>query len=154
MESELVSDGSISGRNGKDRSSLNTNYTEYFERLCPYYLSLGMTYEQFWDGDSAMARMYRKAHDLKLEEMNFSLWLQGRYIYDALCCVSPILRAFSKAKKPIDYHEMPYALQTEYSEIRRKQKEQESNKKAKAMLEAFATKFNKKFLEKGGANNG
>ena len=151
MDSELVTGSeSKTGRNGIDHSSLPVSYTTYFDRLCPYYINMGMTYDQFWNGDSTMVKAYRKAHDMKLEEMNFSLWLQGKYIYDALCCVSPIFRAFSKAKKPIDYHDQPYTLQTEYSEVRKKQQERESDNKAKKMLEAFATKFNKEFLEKKG----
>lgn len=111
-----------------------------------------MTYDQFWNGDATMVKAYRKAHDMKLEEDNFKLWLQGKYFYDALLCVAPILRAFSKARKAVDYHDQPFMLKTEYSEVRKRQTEQESDNKAKAMMEAFATKFNKEFLErkKGG----
>ena len=151
MDSELVT-GSESDkrRNGADRSSFIASYTEYFNQLCPFYLNAGMTYEQFWDGDSSMVRAFRKAHDMRLEEDNFKMWLQGKYFYDALCCVAPIFRAFSKAKKPIDYHDQPFMLKNEYSEIRKKQAETESDNKARAMLEAFAEKFNQKFKEKKG----
>lgn len=138
------------GRKGFDTSSLPYKFTSYFEQLCPYYISLGMTYDDFWNGDCAMAKAYRKAHDMKLEEMNFSLWLQGKYFYDALCCVAPIFRAFSKAKKPVNYHEYPFILKTDFSEMRKKQQESESDKKARQMLEAFAANFNQKFKEKEG----
>lgn len=150
MDSELVTGSESKGRNGTDHSSLPTSYTTYFDQLCPYYINAGMTYDQFWNDDPMIAKAYRKAHDMKLEEENFELWLQGKYIYDALCCVSPIFRAFSKAKKPIDYHDQPFALKTEYSEVRQKQKETESDHKAREMMEAFATKFNQKFKEKKG----
>ena len=37
---------------------------------------------------------------------NYAAWLQGAYIYDALCAVSPILHAFAKGgTKPIPYLE-------------------------------------------------
>ena len=155
MDSELVTGSESQGRNGADHSSLPTSYTEYFNQLCPFYINAGMTYDQFWNEDSTMVKAYRKAHDMMLEEENFKLWLQGRYFYDALCCVAPIFRAFSKAKKPLDYHDQPFTLKTEYSEVRKKQQEAESDRKAKAMMEAFATKFNKEFLEKkGGVSHG
>jgi len=153
VDSELVTGSeSNTGRNGNNHSSLLTSYTEYFDQLCPYYINAGMTYDQFWNGDATMVKAYRKAHDMKLEEDNFKLWLQGKYFYDALLCVAPILRAFSKARKAVDYHDQPFMLKTEYSEVRKRQTEQESDNKAKAMMEAFATKFNKEFLErkKGG----
>lgn len=151
MDSELVTGSeSEQGRNSSRCSSLRTSYTESFERLCPYYISIGMTYDQFWNQDSTMVIAYRRAHEMKLEEDNFRMWLQGRYVYDALCCVAPIFRAFSKAKKPIDYHDQPFMLKTTYSEMRKKQQEQDSDQKARAMLESFAVSFNKKFLEKKG----
>ncbi len=147
MDSELVTASeSEPGRKGNKPSSL----TEYFEKLCPYYIQAGMTYEQFWDGDPAMVRAYRKAYDMQMETKNFYLWLQGRYFYDALCCVAPIIRAFSKAKKPIEYHEQPFMLNTAYSEVRKKQKETASDHKAKQMMEAFAAQFNQKFQSKKG----
>lgn len=147
--------GSVSerGKSG-NHSSLFDSYTKAFEEFCPHYLNAGMSYEQFWDGDCEMVKAFRKAHELKLEEDNFKAWLQGKYVYDAFCFVSPILRAFSKAKKPIDYLEQPYSLKTEYSEVREKQRQKDSDAKAKDMLTAFAIEFNKKFAEKGGISHG
>ena len=150
MESELVTGSDSKGRNGGDRSALPTSYSEFFEEMCPYYINAGMTYEQYWDGDSSMVRAYKKAHDMKLEEANFELWLQGRYFYDALCFVSPILRAFSKARKPVEYLGQPYLLKTKYSEYREEQRRRASDKKAKAAMEAFAAKFNEQFKQKKG----
>lgn len=149
------------GRNGSRCSSLPANesplsrgrelkYTKVFEEQCPYYLSIGMTYEQYWDQDCTAVIFYRKAHELRLEEENFKLWLQGRYVYDAICCVAPILRAMSKARKPLEYHERPFTLQTAYSEMRKKQAEEESDRKARAQMETFAERFNRKFRERSG----
>ncbi len=153
MDSELAVSQSESEKGRKEHKP--SSLSEYFERLCPFYIEAGMTYDEYWNGDSCMATSYRKAKDMRIENQNFFLWLQGRYFYDALCCVAPILRAFSKAKKPVDYHEQPLTLNTSYSEIRKKQKQAESDNKAKQMMEAFAVQFNKKFLEKkGGTNHG
>ena len=154
MDSELVTGSeSDTGRNSEGRSSL-LSYTEYFEKLCPYYINAGMTYDEYWNGDADMVKAFRKVHDMRLEEDNFKMWLQGRYIYDALCSVAPIFRAFSKARRPGEYVKDPYSLKTEYSEYREKQRKIESDDKAKAWLEAFATRFNAEFDKRGGVKNG
>lgn len=154
MDSELVTGSeSETGKNSESRSSL-FSYTEYFEKLCPYYISAGMTYDEFWNQDCLIVKAYRKVRDMRLEEDNFKMWMQGRYIYDALCAVAPIVRAFSKARRPNDYVSDPYPLKTEYSKYRQKQKEHESDNKAKALVESFAIEFNKRFDAKGGVSNG
>lgn len=74
-----------------------------------------MTYEQFWNGDPTMTRAYLKAHKLKeereSEKLKWIIWEQGLYNYEALCYVSPIVRAFSKATKPLPYPEKPHGVE-------------------------------------------
>jgi hypothetical protein len=86
-----------------------------FEELCPYFISMGMTYEQFWYGDVSMTKYYIKAFEIKekreAKNKKWTIWEQGLYIYEALCNVSPILRAFSKAKKPLPYPTKPYNIE-------------------------------------------
>lgn len=150
MDSERVTGSESEGRNEEDHSASFTSYTEYFNRLCPFYLNAGMTYDQFWHGDAQMARAYRKAREIALEDQNFKLWLQGRYFYDALCCVAPIFRALSKAKSPIEYHDQPIPLSNEALDKRKKQIEEKRGAEARKMMEAFAERFNKEFDERNG----
>lgn len=90
-------------------------FAEIFEDLCPVYMSYGMTYEQYWDGDSEMCRFYRKAFQEKLKQQNATLHLQGAYIYEALCDVSPLYREFSKGDhNPRKYRDKPYELFVEH----------------------------------------
>lgn len=89
-------------------------------------MSYGMTYEQFWDGDVDMHREFRRAHKLRISEANTMAWLQGRYFYDALCAVSPIIRAFSKARKPSEYHKKPFDI---FEEERRRSEEKEARER-------------------------
>ena len=42
-----------------------------------------MTYKQYWYGDPYLVRVYRRVHDLKRQEKNQILWLQGLYNYHA-----------------------------------------------------------------------
>ena len=119
-----------------------TSYTDRFKFEFPFYLNAGMTYEQFWEQDVELVVFYRKAQSLRREEMNTQLWLQGRYVYDAILAASPILHAFAKnGTKPEPYLKEPYPLtlqQVENKEEREKKAKLEANK---AKFEAFITQF-------------
>ena len=149
MDGKLVS-GSLSAHKGSERdSSLPfVTYTERFYEQFPYYLAIGMTPEQYWDGDPMLAKYYRKADAIRLERMNQEKWLQGMYIYEAICDASPILQAFAKkGTKPHPYADKPYAL----TENQRKQNEESKEKaianKGKKFMEAFMKLNNSKFKE-------
>lgn len=150
MDAELVSgsESSNSGRGGgQHRPPLSFTYTRKFEELCPLYMSLGMTYEQYWDGDASMTVMFRKAHDLKQEQENQRLWLQGAYFYEALLCVAPALRLV-KPRKPAPYRSEPIPLVSEkYRESSRENEDRkkQSDEKAKAYMEMFAMSFNQQY---------
>lgn len=101
-------------------------YSTVFNDLFPYYLSVGMTYDQYWNQDSLLVKYYRKADQLKNERKNQELWLQGMYVYDALCCVAPVLHAMAKGgTKPTPYPDRPYPLTQEQIELEKERKERE-----------------------------
>lgn len=128
--------------------------TEQFEKVFPYYLALGMTPEQFWQGDPELAKTYRKAEELRNEKRNQEMWLQGMYIYEALCDVAPIMKAFAKkGVKPRAYSSKPYVLQSEEQKEEEKREEQQMEK-ARTTMDAFAAKFNQNFKKKEGNVNG
>lgn len=133
-----------------------SSYTETFEKLCPLYMAMGMSYELYWDGDPEAATMYRKAYRLKQNMANEMAWIQGAYIYDALCAVSPIIRAFSKAKKPEPYHQHPYGWKDSTTPPNEKTIENSNDEKAKTVMEVFAASFNSRFTKssEGRENNG
>ena len=74
----------------------------------PYYLSVGMTPQDFWHGDPELVRIYRSADELRVRRADSIAWLQGMYVYEAICDVAPILRPLSKARKPMEYAKKPY----------------------------------------------
>lgn len=125
-------------------------YYEWFHEVFPYYLSIGMTYEQFWEMDSSLVIAYRKAAEVKAkretQERNFFSWLAGRYIYDALCCASPIFHDLAKpGTKAHPYLERPYELEPE------KPTEDEKERKVRrglAAMKGIAARFNRSFQEK------
>ena len=149
MDSELVSDSLSATEGSEHNSSLpSLTYTEKFYELFPYYLSIGMTYEQYWDGDCALVKYYRKAEEMRNEKRNQELWLQGMYVYEAICDVSPILHAFAKkGAKPHPYPSKPYAINEKQMKQEREEKERKLVEKGKKFMEALMQSTNKRFGE-------
>lgn len=151
MDCELVSDSkSENGGSGDNKPhSPFLTYTEQFYAVFPYYLSIGMTYEQFWNDDVDLVKYYRKAEEIRNERRNQELWLQGMYVYEAICDVSPILHAFAKkGTKPHPYSDRPYSLTEQQREKEKEDKERANAEKGKKLLEAFMSIHNAKFKEK------
>lgn len=71
-------------------------------------MSIGMTMAEYWDEDCCLTKYYRKAQDLRNERLNEQLWIQGAYIYEALCCASPLFRSLSKNAKAVPYRDKPF----------------------------------------------
>ena len=124
----------------------SNSYTTAFYDHFPFYLSIGMTPEQYWEGDPALAKYYRKAEELRRKRRNEELWLQGMYIYEALCDVSPVLNAFAKkGTKPRPYADHPYALSVKERKDERILQEKRDREKAKRYMEAKMAAINKRF---------
>ncbi|MFV0552924.1 MAG: hypothetical protein ACK5L6_13540 [Anaerorhabdus sp.] len=146
MVSELLS--TTEGSGGTTTSPLYT-YTDKFNELFPYYLSIGMTEEQYWDKDCTLVIPYRKADELKNNRKNQEMWLQGAYIYDALSRVSPLLHAFAKkGTKPMPYLSEPYTFDEKQTELKEIEKDKTIFDKAKNLMEGFMVQNNKKFERK------
>lgn len=67
---------------------------------------MGMSADEYWHGEPELTQAYAEAYKLRKEERNWELWLQGLYIYHALCvALSNAFDKNSKAKymdKPLD----------------------------------------------------
>lgn len=114
-------------------------YTEVLERLCPYYLSIGVTYDEYWHGEPERLKFAREADKLMRKRENFDLWLQGRYMYEAIICASPATNPFSKAKKCYPYPEQPFPLTKEEAEQRA---EEEQIKRYQEMRSRMMAEYN------------
>lgn len=107
-------------------------------------MSYGMTYDEFWHGDVRAHRMYKKAHETKVTEQNTLNWILGSYVYQAIGAWSPILRAFSKARKPGEYLEHPFDIYAAEREAREEKKARERYERVQRNVAAFAKAFNEK----------
>ena len=106
MEGSGLSSEEEFGRKSKVESA---SLSQTFEKLCPIYMSYGMSYDEFWYDSPYRAKFYREAKEISTKEKDTEFWMQGVYIYDALCRVAPILHAFSKSgTKPLPYVNEPY----------------------------------------------
>ena len=143
MGSELVSPAS------------HFSYTEQFEEQFPYYLSIGMSYDQFWNDDCWLVKSYREAQKLRNKRDNELSWLAGRYVYDAVCAVSPLLHAFAKnGTKPHPYLERPYPSSKEEAREREIQKLKDAAAGFQAFVEAKNAQLHAKEVEHNGQNDG
>lgn len=94
---------------------------EVFEEQAPFYLSIGMTADEYWRGYPRLAREYRESYKLTLQRENYMAWLQGMYVAKAV--ESTICNAFlGKGKKPNKYPDEPFPL-TEEERIARKERD-------------------------------
>lgn len=108
-------------------------------------MAIGMSYDEFWNRDVSMVRAYRKADEIRRRRQNESLWLQGMYIYEALCDVAPVFHAFAKkGTKPNPYSNEPYAITEEEIRDREEREERIKQERIKASFDAFADRMRKK----------
>ena len=125
------------------------SFTSVFEAHFPYYLAIGMTPEQYWEGDPSLVRFYRKADKINKDRENQRLWLQGAYFYNALINASPILHAFAKrGTKPKPYPDKPYGIDEKSVSDNRGSREKAEFEKKKAIMTAWAAGINKRFANK------
>lgn len=126
-------------------------YGDIFDEAFPHYILMGMTPEQFWDGESWLKKPFRKAYRMKMEQeeriADRNAWLHGRYIREALHSVPLFVAGFMKGMHTGDYPEKPYleTIEEKKKEEARRQSEEEKTKLAMAMFQAMAARFNKNF---------
>ena len=93
-----------------------------------------------------LAKWYRKAEEMRQNRRNEELWLQGMYIYEALCDVSPLLHAFAKrGTKPVPYPDHPYSITSKDMEEEKERKVRLEREKAKQYMLGKMAKLNKRF---------
>lgn len=134
-------------------------YGDIFDELFPHYLLMGMTPEQYWDGESWLKPAYRKAYQLRMETeqriADRNSWYMGQYIMAAIQATPLIVPGINMKKGASlpDYPSKPFLekYEEQKKEEVRKQKEEDQSKLAMAMFQAMTAKFNRniqKRLEK------
>lgn len=128
-----------------------TSLTKLFEELCPIFMSYGMSYDEYWHSSPYRAKFYLEAHKLKIKQKDEEMWMQGMYIYEALCDVSPILHAFSKkGTKPLQYSAAPYLSKAKVLQNKQEKEQEKKNAQliARVYFENWARSTKKHFENK------
>lgn len=87
-----------------DTVNSKKSYSEIFDEQFPFCLSLGMTADEFWEGDITLPYFYKKAYKMqqkqKREHENYLAWLYGRYVVQAVA--SCLVRNVQYPSKPFE----------------------------------------------------
>ena len=126
-----------------DLNAPRFEFGKYLDLMCPYYMSYGMTYEEFWHGSIDRFESYWQSNQYDIERRNQELWIQGMYIQEAIAAV---LDSKHRAKYP----SKPYRL-TEMTEL---EKEAENKRKVEQFREALNARKNRWFAKNKGADAG
>lgn len=86
----------------KENDTSRKSYTEVFYEQLPFYLAIGMSLTEYFEGDCLLAKYFREAYRLKQEQDDYNAWLQGLYFYKALDCAlynnPPLMKRGSEPK--------------------------------------------------------
>ena len=132
------------------------SYGDIFDELFPHYLLMGMTPEQYWDGESGLKKAYRKMFQMKteMEQRNADRnnWYMGQYLIAVLQSV-PLLVGGLNVKRTTQLPEYPKepffekALADKRKEVREK-KEKDQMALAMALFHAGIEKFNRNIMKR------
>ena len=129
------------GKNSNNAPALSL--VEQFDRLCPVYMAMGMSYSEYWDGDPWAVKAYRMAYEYRREMENESFYLQGMY---TVCAVANAIHG-KKAKYP----DKPFILDTAIGRERKRQEQELNELKVVDYMNTFAEQFNQRFFAKQAA---
>ena len=118
------------------------------DRLCPYYMLIGVSYDEFWNGDYTHLKYFEEAYRLAVKKRNQELWLQGLYNFDALS--TALSNVFAKNKSSLKkYPEEPYRI-TEQSKEEKEAEKKKMVENFRAQLMELDRRFTKKHSEAQG----
>lgn len=94
-----------------------------------------MTYDQYWYGDTQMARAFYEAEKLRQQIANKEAWLQGIYFYRALdATVGNVFR--KTGSEPAEYPSKPLDLDKGKAEMTEEEEETYALAYMSSMVEA------------------
>lgn len=136
-----------------DSTNEHLSYSKIFDKVFPYYLSIGVSYDDFWNvgsKDFRICRYAKEAEQLRIKKMNEEYWWLSIYLRRTLLDVSPAFRDFHKGSK-IDIEcstkePMPMT-QEEIDERKRRDNERKMNDYINQLME-FGMRHNAELRRK------
>lgn len=127
-----------------DISNNSPWFADFADSVCSYWMTVGVPCHEFWHGDPATFRYYEEVHKQEQRHENFLLWLQGRYVYEAVGALIPALHPFSKDPKPFPYLSEPFPLTEEDRAEKEERERREKYERMKAYVNRWANETNAK----------
>lgn len=109
-------------------SSEKKTYAEIIKEAFPFYLHIGMTYEQYFYGNPYLAVYYREAYKLKNDQMNEMMWWNGYYTYIAFATALSNMHFDGKKHKINEYMKEPLRIRPLTEEEQEAENEKVRNK--------------------------
>ena len=132
---------------GDDEQGVEQSFSDALDKLCAYYMALGVPADEFWNGDYTLLKFYVEKHRIAVEQQNEQLWLQGMYFYEAITVA--LAQALSKHSN-VKYPDRPHRL-TPLSEEEKELENQKKVEEFRAQLMAAGRRFEAKHKrEQGG----
>lgn len=141
----MVSD--FDDKGGGANKSPAFSHTEIFDEHLPYYLSIGMSYELFWEGEPQAVIAYRKSQRIRERRNNDEMWVQGLYFREALAEIESSFSPYVKNsdKKKQKYPKKPYSTSKEERKQTSMSEEERKYKAMQAHVKNYAKKFNEQY---------
>ena len=103
-------------------------------KLCPSYMAMGMTYDEFWNRNTKVHKAFREAFEIRSQHAEWERHRQGAYFLNAL---QVALQGFNKDKsKKIRYPERPWPLTEKEAELQKAEEERRGYEQALARRRA------------------
>lgn len=100
-------------------------------------MAIGMTAEEYWEGDPHLAPFYYQAYKLRFDMLNQQAWLQGLYVFNAVS--TALANAFSK--RTHKYVEKPFEFGNKTEEQKSEEDVQTERDKAINAFKAMRQKW-------------
>lgn len=129
------------------------SYGDIFDEYLPEYMAIGMTYDEYWDGEFGTKRAARKAYQIRMKNEQMVAdrlnWYMGQYIMSALNATPLLVAGFNvknstNTPEYIDKPILEKAEENQKEEIRKKN-EEDQMMMAMAMMQTAFNQFNKRF---------
>lgn len=105
-----------------------------------------MSLNEYWYGETYLVRYYREAVKIRRDRINFESWLCGKYVYEAISRLAPILHPFApNGTKAEPYLREPILFKDQENKIN----EEEEQNYAFAWMTNFV-RAGKNWNKKGG----
>lgn len=86
--------------------SKESTLEEQLDKLCIYYMAIGVSYDDFWYGDYCALKYYEDVYLQKRKVHNEEMWMQGAYVHHSLGV--SLHNAFRKTgQQPEEYMKKP-----------------------------------------------